>query len=190
MESAIKKLYQAKKTIYTTHDLALLWNERDENNLKAKIAYYVKKKDLHRITRGVFAKDATYEVKELATSLYTPSYVSFETVLREAGIIFQHYNEIFVAAPYSMQKTYDEHRLTFRKLKDTVLFANAGIINKDSYAIASPERAFLDTLYLYPKFYFDNLDALDWQRCAELVTLYDNAQLEKRLHNYRTTYAT
>ncbi len=190
MERAIEKLYQAKKTIYTTHDLALVWNERDENNLKAKIAYYVKKKDLHRITRGVFAKDDAYEVKELATSLYTPSYVSFETVLREAGLIFQHYNETFVAAPYSMQKTYDEHTFTFRKLKNTVLFANAGILNKDSYAIASPERAFLDTLYLYPEFYFDNPDVLDWQRCIELVSLYENQQLEKRLYNYHTTYAT
>lgn len=189
MESALKKIYQVKKTIFTKHDLALLWAERDENNLKAKIAYYVKRGALQRITRGVFAIDKSYEIKELATSLYAPSYVSFETVLREAGIIFQHYNEVFVAAPYSLHKTYEEHSFTFRKLKNTVLFATAGIINRDSYSIASPERAFLDMLYLFPKYHFDNLSMIDWDRCAQLVSLYDNVQLEKRLLKYRTLYA-
>jgi len=68
--------------------------ENNPDNLKAKIAYYVKQGVLIRLTRGVFAKNKDYNPKELATSIYTPSYISFETVLREAGVIFQHYDTI------------------------------------------------------------------------------------------------
>ena len=100
MDSLIAKLYQSTKTILSTKDLALIWQENDKFNLNAKIAYYVKQKALIRLTRGVFAKSKDYNSKELATSIYTPSYISFETVLREAGVIFQHYETIFVASKW------------------------------------------------------------------------------------------
>ncbi|MCG2695787.1 hypothetical protein L6248_02550 [Candidatus Parcubacteria bacterium] len=39
---------------------------KNKNNLKSKIAYYVKKGMLLRLRRGVFAKDEKYNPKELA----------------------------------------------------------------------------------------------------------------------------
>src|SRR3989338_11423021 len=107
MDSLTAKLYQSPKTILTNKDLALIWQENDKNNLNAKTAYYVKQKALIRLTRGVFAKDKDYNPKELATSIYTPSYISFETVLREAGVIFQHYNAIFAVAKWPKTLTID-----------------------------------------------------------------------------------
>lgn len=92
MDSLTAKLYESSKTILTIKDLALIWQETNQNNLKAKVAYYVKQDVLIRLTRGIFAKNKNYDLKELATSIYSPSYISFETVLREAGIIFQHYS--------------------------------------------------------------------------------------------------
>ena len=189
MDNLIAKVYQSPKTILTTKDLALLWEETKQNNLKAKIAYYVKQKTLIRLTRGVFAKDKKYDSKELATSIYIPSYISFETVLREAGIIFQHYESIFVAGPWSKTMTVDKRAVTFRKLKDTILYNSAGIRNQGNYSIATHERAFLDTIYLFPKYYFDNLKPVNWERCFELVKIYNNQQLVKRLRNYRKQYA-
>ncbi|HLD21565.1 MAG TPA: hypothetical protein VJB65_01580 [Patescibacteria group bacterium] len=189
MDNTIAKLYQSTKTVFTNKDLALIWNETNQNNLKAKIAYYVKRGSLLRLTRGVYAKDANYNPKELATSLYTPSYISFETVLREAGIIFQHYDTLFVAGPWPKTLTLDTHTFTFRKLKEQVLYNSSGIITENNYSIATPERAFLDMLYLSPTYYFDHLDSIDWNVCFELVTLYDNQQLIKRLKKYHTHYA-
>jgi predicted transcriptional regulator of viral defense system len=189
MDNLIAKLYQSPKTILTSKDLALIWGEANQNNLKAKIAYYVKQDALIRLTRGVFAKDKNYNPKELATSIYTPSYISFETVLREAGIIFQHYDTIFVAGPWSKTISIGETTFTFKKLKDTVLFSPAGVENKDNYSIASSERAFLDTIYLSPKYYFDNLRSINWEKCFELVKIYNNQQLVKRLSKYMDTYA-
>ncbi len=187
-DNLIAKLYESPKTILTTKDIALIWEETSAVNLTSKIKYYAKQGSLIRLTRGVFAKNKEYDAKELATSIYTPSYVSFETVLREAGIIFQHHNAIFVAAPFSTAKKIDGHAINFRKLKDSILYNALGITHGKQYSIAAPERAFLDTIYLFPKFYFDNLRSIRWEFCFELAKIYDNKQLIKRLVLYRKKY--
>jgi predicted transcriptional regulator of viral defense system len=189
MDSLITKLYKAPKTVLTSKDLALLWGETNKTRLKDKIAYYVKQGALKRLTRGVFAKSDAYDTKELATSLYTPSYVSFETVLREAGMIFQHYDTVFVAGPWTKTVRVGKDSMSFRKLKDAVLFNAAGVVNKGSYSIATPERAFLDMIYLFPEYFFDNLSSLDWEKCFTLVSIYGNKQLVKRLTSYQKKYA-
>lgn len=188
MSNLIAKLYQSSKTILTNKDLALVWQENDKNSLNSKTAYYVKQKTLIRLTRGLFAKNKDYNPKELATSIYAPSYISFETVLREAGIIFQHYDTIFVASKWPKTMTIDKHTFTFRKLKDFVLFNSTGIVSKDNYSIATPERSFLDMIYLFPNYYFDNLESIDWEKCDEIVKIYNDKQLLKRLKKYRKNY--
>ena len=184
-DNLIAKLYQSPKTILTIKDIALIWEETNTVNLLSKIKYYAKQESLIRLTRGVFAKDKNYNPKELATSIYTPSYISFETVLREAGIIFQHHDSIFVAGPYPATKKFGDYTITFRKLKDSVLYNALGVKNEKNYSIATPERAFLDTIYLSPKFYFDNLRSINWETCFELAKIYDNKQLIKRLATYQ-----
>ncbi len=185
MDSLIAKLYQSPKTILSNKDLALIWEINDEQSLYAKTAYYVKQGALIRLTRGVFAKNKDFNPRELATSIYTPSYISFETVLREAGVIFQHYEAIFVATKWTKTMTVDKSTITFRKLKDPVLFNSAGIVSKDNYSIATPERAFLDMIYLSPNYYFDNLKSINWEKCDELVKIYNNKSLIKRLNKYK-----
>jgi predicted transcriptional regulator of viral defense system len=185
MKNLIAKLYQAKNTVFTVKDLAIIWQETDRNNLKAKVAYYVKRGILIRLLRGIFSKDRNYDPKELATSIYKPSYISFETVLREAGIIFQHYDTIFVAGPWPKEMNVDKFKFTFRKLKNEVLYNPEGIEKCGNYNIASRERAFLDMIYLFPEYYFDNLRNLDWKKCFELVKIYKNKRLGERLEKYK-----
>lgn len=188
MENLITKLFQTPKTIFTSKDLALFWAINNKDNLKSKISYYAKRGGLIRLTRGVFAKDKNYNPKELV-NIYTPSYVSFETALREAGIIFQHGNEIFAAGPISRTIIVDNNKVVFRKIKQEALFNKAGIKNKENYSIAEKERAFLDMIYLFPDFYFDNLRAIDWGRCFDLVKIYRNKALDGRLKKYQKQYA-
>jgi hypothetical protein len=189
MDSLITRLYQSPKTILSIKDLALLWQENNKEGLYAKTAYYVKQKALVRLTRGVFAKNKDYNPKELATSIYTPSYISFETVLREAGVIFQHYDTIFVVSKWPKTMIVNKNTFIFRKLKDSVLFNSAGIVTKDNCSVATTERAFLDMIYLFPNYYFDNLKSINWDKCDELVKIYDNKELIKRLAGYRKNYA-
>ena len=189
MDNLSTKLYRTSKTVFTNKDLALIWQENSRDNLKSKISYYVKRGILVRLTRGVFSKSEKYNIKELANSIYSPSYISFETVLREAGVIFQHYDTIFLASKWPKVVTINKSTFTFRKLKDMVLFNNLGVINKDNCSIATPERAFLDTIYLFPDYYFDNLEPIDWRKCEEIVKIYNNKKLIKRLNKYKKEYA-
>lgn len=189
MDYSAAKIYKFPKTIITTKDLALIWQKNDRNNLKAMISYYVKRGVLIRLTRGVFAKDKNYDPRELAVSMYAPSYISFETILREAGFIFQHYDTIFVAGRWSKTIVIDKRIFTFRKLKDFVLYNPTGIVNNGLHSTATPERAFLDTIYLFPDYYFDNLSSLNWELCNEMVGMYENDRLIERLNKYRKNYA-
>ncbi len=189
MPTSLIKAIQSKKSVLTRTDLALAWNETESTRLNSKIAYYVKTGGLKKLSRGLFAKDANYDPKELATSIYVPSYLSFETVLRENGVIFQHYDSFFVAARWSKKIQIKENSFIFRKLKDSILYDTRGITNSGTYSVATTERAFLDMLYLFPRYYFDNLRSLNWEKCYELLPLYNNLQLEKRLTYYEKNYA-
>ncbi|MEA2088253.1 MAG: type IV toxin-antitoxin system AbiEi family antitoxin domain-containing protein [Patescibacteria group bacterium] len=184
MDNLLLKLYQSSKTILTTKEIALLWKERNKDNLKSKIFYYVKKGWLIRLRKGIFAKNKKYNLKELSVSIYTPSYISFETVLREEGIIFQHHNATFVASYLSKEILCGKNKIIFRKLKDAVLINQNGIINKNNFCQASKERAFLDMIYLFKNYHFDNLDSLNWKKCFELTKIYHNKELVKRLQKY------
>ena len=189
MNSPIIKIYQSPKNIFTSKDLALIWQETSSNNLKSKIAYYVKRGVLTRLTRGIFTKNKKYDTLELAASIYLPSYISFETVLREAGVIFQHYETTFVAGNFSKNITLDQHQITFRQLKASLLYNPLGIIQRNQYSIATAERAFLDTLYIFPNYCFDNLKLINWEKCFEMVKIYQNQQLTRRLKNYYKNHA-
>lgn len=182
-------LYRQPQSVFTSQELALLWQEDNKDHLKAKISYYVKQSALRHLRRGIYAKDEHYNPLELATSIYRPSYISFETVLQAKGLIFQHYDSIFVAASWPRELVIDKNKFVFRKLKNEVLYNNQGIVNKNNYNIATPERAFLDMIYLFPRYYFDNLRPLDWEKCHQLVNLYSNKQLVKRLDKYQQNYA-
>ena len=60
-----------------------------------------------------------------------------------------------------------------------------GVTRQDNYSIATPERAYLDMIYLFPNYYFDNLKSIDWGKCGEMVKIYNNKQMIKRLNKYR-----
>jgi len=83
----------------------------------------------------------------------------------------------------------DGQEFIFRKLKDIVLYNQKGIISGKGYSQASTERAFLDMIYILPNYYFDNLRGLDWEKCGDIVGIYKNKQLIKRLEQYRKNYS-
>ena len=66
-----------------------------------------------------------------------------------------------------------------------MLYNPAGVKNENNFSIATPERAFLDMIYLFPKYYFDNLKSINWEQCFELAKIYANQQLIKRLTKYQ-----
>lgn len=180
----ILEIYRSKNTVFTTKDISLIWKETDLDTLKARINYYVKKGKLYALRRGIYAKDKNYNKIELATKIYTPSYVSLETVLQKEGIVFQYYKAIFVVSYLSRETVCDNQKYVFRKIKNDILVNNLGIERKENYFIATKERAFLDILYLYKDYHFDNLKPLNLDLCFEIAPIYKNKKLIKLLKSY------
>lgn len=183
-KTGIKKLFRSKNTVFTFKDISLILEENDEKKLRAKLAYYVNKGELIRLRKGIYAKDRNYNKLELAVKVYTPSYISLETVLAQSGVIFQYYEKIFVVSYLSREIVCDHNVFAYKKLKQPALVNSAGIEERDNYYIATRERAFMDALYFYPDYHFDNLKNIDKQKCRELLPVYDNKSLVRKLDRY------
>ena len=183
-QSSIEILLRTKKTIFTPQELAYLWKISNPNTLKSKIYLLIKNKKLIALRRGIYAITDDYDKFELAGKLQSPSYIGLETVLYKAGIIFQYSTEIISVSNVSKTIKCQEVNYIYHKIKDEILFNKQGLEISDVYFIASPERAFLDAIYLYKDYYFDNLGSINWDKCFSLVRIYKNKALEKRLKDY------
>lgn len=177
-------ILRSESTVFTFKEILIASGEVRPDLLKRRLHYYVKKGELYALRRGLYAKDRQYDRLELATKIYTPAYVGFETILAEAGIIFQHYNKIFVATYQTKEIECDRQRYAFRKIKDAILTNAAGLENRGTYFVASKERAFLDVLYLNKEYHFDNLLPLDFNKVQELVPIYQNKRMVNQIKEY------
>ena len=173
-------ILRSKKTVFSFKDMALLWGNSG-NAARVRINYYLKNGDLHRIRQGFYSKDKNYDKFEFATRIFTPAYVSFETILGRTGITFQYYGQIFVASYLTREIKCDDQTYSFRKIKDAVLTNKAGLENEGEYLTASKERAFLDTIYINKDYYFDNLSSLDWDKVFEILPIYENKRMAKKV---------
>lgn len=184
----LETLLRSQQTIFSIQDVALLWGEADEKKISLRLNKYVRKGALIKVRRGLYAKDKDFDYLELATRIYTPAYISFETVLTRAGINFQFYGNIFVASYINREIMVGEQKITFVRTKDYVLSNTTGIDHSSGYATATPERAFLDRVYVSKEYHFDNLTNLNWDKVFEYAPIYHNKRLEKKVRTYYKSY--
>lgn len=173
------EIYKSERTVFKLRDIGMLVGARNAENLKALVNYYVSKGVIRNVRRGIYVKDS-YSTKELACRIYTPSYISLETVLQRAGVIFQYASTITAVSYLSRVITVDGIEIDYRKIKDSVLCENKGIEREGNVSMAIPERAFLDRLYLNKNYYFDNISPLDKNVIEELLSIYNCRALERR----------
>lgn len=177
----LSALLKSKKTIFTYKDIALIWREEASPTTLVRINYYINKGELIKLRKGIYAKNKHYDRLELATRIFTPSYISFETVLVREGLIFQVYERIFVASYLTREITIDDQVYSFRKIKDPVLTYPLGVNHENNRSLASKERAYLDTLYTHIDYHFDDLQVLDWEKVFDILPVYDNKRLENKV---------
>ena len=109
--------------------------------------------------------------------------MSFETVLAREGVIFQVYNPIFVAS-YTKKDLDIDHQVSFiPKNKRQGINNSDGILHISETSIATKERALLDTLYVNMNVHFDNLRSLDWERVFEILPVYQNQRMTKKVNS-------
>lgn len=181
-------LLRSAQTVFSTKDVALLWGEEKERMVAIRLNKYVRVGKLIRIRRGIYAKDKNYNRFELATRIYTPSYISFETVLTRTGINFQFYSNIFAASYVTRDIQAGDQKISFIRMKDYVLSNTAGIEHPNGIATATKERAFLDRIYISKDYHFDSLNALDWEKVFAILPIYNNKRMEKKVKQYFEHY--
>jgi hypothetical protein len=173
-------VYQDKRRVFNLKDIALLTGETRFIALNQKLNYYVKTGKLLNPRRGIYAKP-DFTVEELACKIYRPSYISLEYVLQRAGIVFQFDSCITLASTLCREIRYRDRIFSYRKIKGETLIQTGGIEMGDTVSIASPERAFLDMLYLDPDYYFDKPGGLNHEQVFNLLPVYKSKALTARV---------
>ncbi|MBI5613725.1 hypothetical protein HY947_02265 [Candidatus Gottesmanbacteria bacterium] len=182
-KSTLLTLYKRPETVFTLQEISLLFPRIPYANLKKRMSYLARTGAMQKLTKGVYAKDQ-YDVRELSNKLYTPSYISLETVLQKAGVTFQYYECIFAVSYITRTINIDDHTIEYRRFPKDLLINPRGITQEGNIATASPERAFLDAVFLYKNYHFDNLSTLDWDKIMELKHIYPSRVFIKRVEDY------
>ena len=177
----ILDIYKDKASVFSMQRIAMAYGQGlDRNIVNDRMIGYVRRGEILNPRKGIYAKPA-YDEKELACLLYTPSYISLEYVLQRTGIVFQYSDEITSVGNLSRCIEIDGKVYRYRKIKGEILIDLSGILRDGNVNIASPERAFLDTLYLNSNYCFDNLSPLDKEKVLSLLPIYSSKTLEQRV---------
>ena len=176
----ILSVYSDTRTVFSLNDIAMLIGVSDFKRLNERLNYYVRRGKLLRPRKGIYVKP-NYNPEELVCSLYTPSYISLEYVLQKAGVVFQYDERITTISYLSRSIDIEGRTYTYRKIKGEILIVTQGINQTGNVNIATPERAFLDILYLDATYYFDNLNPLDKNLITKLLQIYNTKTLTARI---------
>ena len=117
------------------------------------------------------------EFLKISNFLQVPSYISFMTALSFYEITTQVQRNFFESASLRQSKKIDVKGAVFNfyKLKEQYYF---DFIKKDSVFIATKEKAFVDSVYLYSfgKYKFDfssiGLNKLNKNRVKDIVSIF------------------
>lgn len=167
-----EQLRASGKTVFTVQDCLLLFPTTKAQTVRNFFQRMKKKWIMHQAQWWIWTLKE-YDHYELFSKLKKNSYISCETVLKQAGVIFQRQgNTITWISDNSIQKSVDGWNYTYRKIQSTILLEPAWIIHANHYAIATPERALCDIIYLSPDMYFDDLSSLSQEKIKVLSQYY------------------
>ncbi len=179
-ENILLSLYKLPQTVFSVGYISMLLGEERENVISRKMNYYVKEGRILNPRRGFYAKEG-YNPEEFACMLYTPSYLSLEYVLQKSGVVFQYDSRLTAVSYLSRTVTFDYNEYLYRQIKGEIMTNFIGIERVGNINTAIPERAFLDVLYLNSEYYFDNLKPLKYKKIMEILPIYQNKIMEKRV---------
>lgn len=174
-------ILNSHRTVFNVQSLRMLTECNDSQKLTKSLHYYVKEEKIRNPRRGIYTK-ATYDEKEMACSLFRPAYISLEYVLQRAGIVFQYDDTVTCVSYLNRIVEIDNKTYQYRIIKPELWISMEGIEQKDNILIATPERAFLDMVYLSAgNCYFDNMHPLNKTKVKQLLPHYQSKVLTERV---------
>lgn len=153
--------------VFHAGDLANLWQIKNPNTLHTTLKRYTQDGMLIRIQRGLYSLLPVNKIDSKLLgikALHQYAYISTETVLAQAGIIFQSIPQITLISSVSKKFSLGDNQYYSRQLADKFLFNDAGIVLQNGIQTAIPERAVADLLYFNPKYHFDAQNLIDWKK--------------------------
>ncbi len=165
-------------------------------NKTTKLSREVKNNRLFRIINGLYETNANVPGYLLASSIYGPSYISFEYALSYYGLIPERVTTITCATfDKKKKKEYktDFGVFTYRDVPSLAYPEEIILKEEDnySYQIATPEKALCDKLYtLPPLFNFSNLENMlfnDLRIDEETFNNLDEEKVYKLSRLYHST---
>ena len=139
-------LEEKRLKFVTEAEFARLFKIENQNTLNKTLQRLNKNGILIRVIKGKYVlASADYGDFELANFLVQPSYVSFESALSFYGVLPQFTYTLTSATIKRAKKIFFAKEFEYNHL-DRDLFW--GFIKNKNFLIATPEKAFLDTLYL------------------------------------------
>ena len=180
-KNVLEVILSSPRTVFNVQSLRMLTECEDSQKLTKSLHYYVKEGKIHNPRRGIYTK-ATFDEKEMACSLFRPAYVSLEYVLQRSGIVFQYDDTVTCVSYLNRIVEIDDKAYQFRIINPELWIGMDGIEQQDNILIASPERAFLDMIYLSAgNCYFDNLLPLNKIKVKQLLPFYQSKVLTERV---------
>ena len=177
----LEVILRSSRTVFNVQSLRMLAESKDSQKLTKSLHYYVKEGKIRNPRRGIYTK-ATYDEKEMACGLFRPAYISLEYVLQRSGVVFQYDDAITCVSYLNRTVEIDDKTYQYRIINPELWIGMDGIEQHDNILIASPERAFLDMLYLSAgNCYFDNLHPLNKAKVKQLLPLYISKVLKQRV---------
>ena len=177
----LETILGSPRTVFTLQSLMMLTECNDSKKLTKSLHYYTKGGKILNPRKGVYAK-LKYDEQEMACSLFRPSYISLEYVLGRAGVVFQWDDTVTSVSYLSREVDVDGKIYRFRKINPEIWVGMEGIEQRDGVAMATPEKAFLDTVYLSAgNCYFDNLRPLSIKKINELLPFFNSPTLNERV---------
>lgn len=161
------KLARMGEVVFHVSDLANLWQIKNKNTLHTTLKRYAQKGLLFRIYRGFYSLKKIEEIDPVLLgikALNKFAYLSTESILIKAGVIFQASDKITLISSDSKKFSIGNNFYISRKLNDKYLFNPVGLILKNGFYQASVERAAADLLYFNPRHFFDSAQMINWEK--------------------------
>ena len=180
-KNILEVILNSSRSVFNIQSLRIMTECKNSKKLTQSLHYYVKEGKICNPRRGIYTK-ATYNEQEMACSLFRPAYISLEYVLQRAGVVFQYDDAITCVSYLNRIVEIDDKTYQFRIINPELWIGMEGIRQDDNILIATPERAFLDMVYLSAgNCYFDNLHPLNKTKVKQLLPLYQSKVLTERV---------
>lgn len=143
-----KKLEGLEKTYFNILELKKIYgSEREKSSLKNLLSRWSKDGLIFSLGNSYYCFDiARLDYLNFACNIVKPSYISFEYALNFYGLVEQVQQVITLTTVKRHKFVYSgPYTFEYTKIKEEMFF---GYDLVDSYYIATPEKALLDTIYL------------------------------------------